>query len=61
MLVVFAAILAAVTFVVLTRLLWLSSRPGKTSTVITIAAAGLIIGLGILATRQADTGGPQGD
>lgn len=49
MLVVFAAILAAVTFVILTRLLWLRSRPGKASTVITLAAAGLIISLAVLA------------
>ena len=49
MLVVFAAILAAVTFVILTRLLWLNWRPGKASTLITLAAAGLIIGLAILA------------
>jgi DnaJ family protein C protein 19 len=49
MLVVFAAILATVAFVVLIRLLWLSARPAKTSTLITLAAAGLIVGLAILA------------
>lgn len=49
MLIVFAAILATVAFVVLTRLLWLRTQPNKASTLITLAAAGLIAGLAILA------------
>lgn len=49
MLIVFAAILATVAFIVLIRLLWLSGPPSKTGTVVTLAAAVLIIGLGILA------------
>ncbi len=49
MLIIFAAILATVAFIVLIRLLWLSARPSRASTIITLAAAGLIIGLGILA------------
>lgn len=49
MLIIFAAILATVAFIVLIRLLWLSAKPNRASTVITLAAAGLIIGLGILA------------
>ncbi len=49
MLIVLAAILATVAFVVLFRLLVLSARPNKASTLITLAAAGLIIGLAVLA------------
>ena len=49
MLIAFAAILAATAFVVLIRLLWLSARPNRASAGITLAAAALIVGLGILA------------
>lgn len=49
MLIIFAAILATVAFIVLIRLLWLSAKPSRASAIITLAAAGLIIGLGILA------------
>ena len=49
MLIIFAAILATVAFIVLIRLLWLSAQPSKASAIITLAAAGLIIGLGVLA------------
>jgi len=49
MLIVFAAILVAVTFVFLVRRLWLKAGPDKTSVVATLAVAGLIVGLAILA------------
>ena len=49
MVIVLAAIMAAVAFVVLMRLLWVSQRPSKSTTVITIAALALIVGLAILA------------
>lgn len=49
MLIVFAAILALTAFVVLIRLLWISARPSKTGTAVTLAAAALIVGLAILA------------
>ena len=49
MLILLAAILAAVAFVVLFRLLWLRARPGSYGTAITIAAAVLVLALGVLA------------
>ena len=49
MLIVITALLAATAFVVLVRLLWLSARPGRYGTLITIAAAVLIVGLAVLA------------
>ena len=49
MLIALAALMAAVAFVVLTRLLWLSVRPVRSSTLIAVAAAALVIGLGVLA------------
>jgi hypothetical protein len=49
MVIVLAALLAAVAFVILVRLLWLKARPASYSTVITLAAAALILGLGVLA------------
>ncbi len=49
MVILLAAILATVGFVVLTRLLWLAKRPSAPTTVITIAAISLIVGLAILA------------
>lgn len=49
MLVVLAALLAAFAFVVLVRLLWTSARPGRYSTLITLAAVALVLGLAVLA------------
>ncbi len=49
MLIVFAAILVAATFVFLVRRLWLNAGPDKTGVVATLAIAGLIIGLAVLA------------
>jgi DnaJ family protein C protein 19 len=49
MVIVLAGILVAVAFVVLIRLLWVSKRPAKSTTVITLAAAALVVGLAILA------------
>jgi hypothetical protein len=49
MVIVLAAILATVGFIVLMRLLWLAKRPSAPTTVITIAALSLIVGLAILA------------
>ena len=49
MVIVLAGIMAAVAFVVLTRLLWLSKKPSRSSTAITTAALVLILGLVILA------------
>ena len=49
MVILLAAILAAVGFIVLMRLLWLSKRPSTSSTVILIAALCLVVGLAILA------------
>lgn len=49
MLVVLAALLAAIAFVVLVRLLWTSARPGRYSTLITLAAVALVLGLAVLA------------
>lgn len=46
--IVIAAVLAATAFVVLTRLLWLAKRPARHTTLITIAAALLVIGLAVL-------------
>ncbi|MEZ5550415.1 MAG: molecular chaperone DnaJ [Pseudomonadales bacterium] len=49
MLIALAGLMAAVAFVVLVRLLWLSARPARSTTMITAAAAVLVIGLAILA------------
>ena len=49
MVIVLAAIMAIAAFVVLTRLLWLSKRPSRSTTVITIAAVALITALAVLA------------
>jgi len=49
MLIVIAALLAATAFVVLVRLLWVSARPGRYTTLITVAAAALVLGLAVLA------------
>ncbi len=49
MVILLASILATVGFVVLMRLLWLAKRPSTSSTVITLAAISLIVGLVILA------------
>ena len=49
MVIALAAIMAMVAFIVLVRLLWLSKRPARSSTVITVAAVALITGLAVLA------------
>ena len=49
MVIVLAAIMASVAFVVLMRLLWLSKRPSASTTVIAGAALALVVGLAILA------------
>ena len=49
MVILLAAILATVGFIVLMRLLWLTKRPSTSSTVILIAALSLVVGLAILA------------
>jgi hypothetical protein len=49
MVILLAAILATVGFIVLMRLLWLAKRPTASSTVIAVAAISLIVGLAILA------------
>ncbi|MCB1685189.1 MAG: hypothetical protein KDI31_11910, partial [Pseudomonadales bacterium] len=49
MLIALAGLMAAVAFVVLVRLLWLSARPARSTMMITAAAAVLVIGLAILA------------
>lgn len=49
MVILLAAILASVGFIVLMRLLWLARRPSAPSTVIAVAALCLIVGLAILA------------
>lgn len=49
MLIALAALMAVVAFVVLIRLLWLSARPARSTTVVAAAAAALVIGLAILA------------
>ena len=49
MVILLAAILATVGFIVLMRLLWLAKRPSAPSAVITVAALCLIVGLAILA------------
>ncbi len=49
MVILLAAILATVGFVVLMRLLWLAKRPSASSTVIAVAAISLIAGLAVLA------------
>ncbi len=49
MLIVLSALLATVAFVVLVRLLWLSTKTSKPTTLVTLAAATLVIGLAILA------------
>lgn len=49
MVILLAAILATVGFIVLMRLLWLAKRPSASSTVIALAAISLIVGLAVLA------------
>ena len=49
MVILLAAILAIAGFIVLTRLLWLTRRPSMPTTVVTIAALSLIVGLAVLA------------
>ena len=49
MVILLAAILASVGFIVLMRLLWLAKRPSTSSTLITVAAISLIVGLAVLA------------
>lgn len=49
MVILLAAILATVGFIVLMRLLWLSKRPSAPATVVAVAAACLIVGLAVLA------------
>ncbi|MEM8768733.1 MAG: molecular chaperone DnaJ [Pseudomonadota bacterium] len=49
MVIVLAAIMASVAFVVLMRLLWLSKRPSASTTVIATAALALVVGLAVLA------------
>jgi hypothetical protein len=49
MVIVLAGVMAAVAFVVLMRLLWVSKRPSTSATVITLAAVVLVAGLAILA------------
>jgi DnaJ homolog subfamily C member 19 len=49
MLIVLATLLAVVAFVVLIRLLWLTSGPGRYSSMITMAAVLLVMGLAVLA------------
>jgi len=49
MVILLAAILATVGFIVLMRLLWLARRPSASSAVIAAAALSLIVGLTILA------------
>ncbi len=56
MVIVLAALMAGAAFIVLTRLLWLSAKPRATSaqprtwtTVVTVSAAALVIGLAVLA------------
>ncbi len=48
MVIVLAAIMAAVAFIVLMRLLWVSRRPSIPAAVVTLAAVVLVLGLGIL-------------
>ena len=49
MVIVLAALMAAIAFVVLTRLLWLAKRPSKPTAAIALAAVALVMGLGVLA------------
>lgn len=49
MVILLAAIMASVAFVILIRLLWLTKRPATSSSVIAIAALVLIVGLAVLA------------
>ena len=49
MLIVIAALLTATAFVVLVRLLWVSARPDRYKTLVTLAAAALVLGLAVLA------------
>lgn len=49
MLYVLAAVLAVTAFIVLVRLLWSSTRLRRSSTLITLATAALIVGLAVLA------------
>ena len=47
MVIVLAAIMAAVAFIVLMRLLWVAKRPSVPAAVITVTALVLILGLGV--------------
>lgn len=49
MLIVIAALITAVAFAVLVRLLWLSARPARSTTLVTLAAVMLVAGLAVLA------------
>lgn len=49
MLIVIAALLTAIAFAVLVRLLWLSARPARSTTLVTLAAVVLVAGLAVLA------------
>jgi hypothetical protein len=49
MVIIIATLLAVTAFVVLVRLLWVSASPDRYSTVITLAAATLVLGLAVLA------------
>ena len=49
MLILLASLMAGVAFVILMRLLWVSARPSKSTTIVTLAAAALVLGLGVLA------------
>lgn len=49
MVILLAAVMAGVAFVILTRLLWLAKRPARSTTVITLSALALIVGLAVLA------------
>ncbi len=49
MTIILAGLLAVVAFVVLVRLVWVTTQPRSSTTVVTLAAAALVIGLGLLA------------
>ena len=49
MVILLAAIMASVAFVILIRLLWLAKRPATSSSVIAVAALVLVVGLAVLA------------
>lgn len=49
MVIILAAIMATVAFVILMRLLWVAHRPSVPAAVVTLSAVVLLLGLGILA------------